>query len=163
MSKGMKVFCFWFILVVILLGILISNFRFTEKVLKAIFYFAKSSFSTTTEVDLEKNIQETEIYKIYFKGKDLNEIYVDYIKEEGTDYQVAVNDQKSPWGKFFSSEKVLVKIKDLKTEEIKEWDITNCLKSGDILQFTYSSSSGSLYLFIKTYQNGSFENNWLKV
>jgi len=101
-------------------------------------------------------------YKIYLQGKDLGSIYVNLINEQGSNYQVSINGEKFPWGKFFSlKEGILMKIKDPKNNEVKKVDITNYFKAGDILRFTYEDNF--LYLFIQTFQNGSFENNWMRI
>ncbi len=142
MSKGKKALIWFWIIVILVVGIfLISNFRFVKKFAKTIFYQTKSAL-VITEINPEENKRELEKYKVYLESKDLNSIYVEW----GSKGYESLNDEVSFEGKnFYLDDKIIVKING----EIKV-DITQCFEAGDIVKIIYSPFS--VYLFIERYE-----------
>ena len=144
-----------FLIVVVVVGMSFAFKAISRQAEKQTLAIGKSIQNGEQQKDLDR-------YRIYLQGKDSDSIYVYLIDEPGSDYQVSINGEKFPWGKFFSlKEGILMEIKDPKNNEVKKVDIANCFKAGDILRFTYEDNF--LYLFIQTFQNGGFENNWMRI
>jgi len=163
MNVGKKLLiAFVVAIVLVVLALSISHSTYFKVWTKSAFSQAKITLGKPAEISQEEQQGQNETYARYSQGKDDNVIYVEFLDEKGSNYDVEINDEKFPWGKSFSlDEKILIRIKDLDNNEVKEKDITDYFKAGDILRFTYEDSF--LYLFIQTFQNGGFENNWMRI